>query len=181
MRLAAALALLMLLPAGPTFAHDTDRTRTGRTFDFEEPARWGPRYETEAAILAIESRDGKITLLLTERVVAFQFSDRTMHKIERELRRESREHDDDEGPLGEAIKSAVLSGVRALLDHSVSCPLREVRDVRVEAGRLVFVTRDGDRMFERIQVDDEDLLESFDRQEAAAFAAEFRRLKARSR
>jgi len=172
----AALALLALLSAGPALAHDHGNISIGG-FTCDEPMRWSQRHATGEARFAITTEDGKVTLLLTDRVVAFQLSDRVMRKVDRELHRARHEDEDDDGPLGDAIKAAVLSSVRSLLDHSAECPVRELRDVRYVDGRLEFVTRDGDRIFDRFEIDDDDVLESFDPRDAAAFVREFHRLK----
>lgn len=168
-------ALLALASAGPALAHDSDGVRLNR-FDCDEPLRWGPRHGVERARCAITSEDGKMTFVLTDRVVALQFSDRTMRKIDRELHR-ARHEDDDAGPIGDALKVAVIGAVRSMLDHSAECPVRELRDVRVVDGRLEFVARDGERLFENIEVDDDSVLGAFDPRDAERFAAEFRRLK----
>jgi hypothetical protein len=176
-----ALALLVLLPAGAVSAHETSCLRIGHSFDCDSPLRWAPRHDAGEARIAITTQDGKVTLVLTDGALAFQLSDRTMRKIDREMKRARHEHEDDDGPLGEAIKTAVLSSVRSVLDHSAECPLREIRDVRCVDGRLVIVSRDGDRLFENLDVDDEDVLDSFDPRNAAAFADEFHRLRAGAR
>lgn len=168
-------ALLALAPAGPALAHDSGGLRLNR-FDCDDPLRWGPRHAAERARHAITSEDGRITFVLTDRVLALQLSDRTLRKLDRELHR-ARHEDDDSGPVGEAIKVAVVGAVRSMLAHSAECPVRELRDVRVADGRLVIVARDGTRLFERFEVDDEDVLDAFDPREAERLAAEFRRLK----
>lgn len=174
----AALALLALLPAGSSLAHDNDGIRIGPGFHCDDPMRWGPREVASQARIAITTEDGKVTLVLTDRVVAFQLSDRTMRKLDRELARARHERDDDDGAIGAAIKTAILGSVRSLLDQSAQCPVGELRDVRYEDGRLVFIARDGDRLFENFEVDDEDVLESFDPQDARALVREFLRLRA---
>lgn len=177
----AALALLALLPAGPSLAHEKASIRLNPDFDCNEPTRWAQRHAAGEARIAITTEDGKVTLLLTDRVVAIQLSDRTMRKLDRELHRARHEDEDDDGPLGEAIKAAVIGAVKSMLDHSAECPLRELRDVRYEDGRLEIIARDGDRIFDRLEVDDDDVLESFDARDAEAFVREFHRLKAGSR
>ena len=52
---------------------------------------WG----SAVIVLGAPTEDGKVTLLLTDRVVAFQLSDRTMRKIDRELHRSRHEGDDE--------------------------------------------------------------------------------------
>lgn len=176
----AALALLAVLPAEASFAHERGGVAINDIRCCDEPSRWGPRYAAHQSRFAITSRDDKVTLVLTDRVVAFQLSDRVMRKLDRDLRRE-RQEDDDDGPIGEAIKVAVIGVVRSMLDHSAECPVRELRDVRYEDDRLVFVTREGDRAFDRFEVDDEDVLESFDPRDAREFVRQFHRLKASAR
>lgn len=171
-------ALLAVASAAPALAHDPHDDHGVRLnhFDCDDPLRWGPRHGAVRARCAITSEDGKLTFVLTDRVVALQLSDRTMRKLDRELHR-ARHEDDDDGPIGEAIKVAVLGAVRSMLDHSAECPVRELCDVRVADGRLVFVARDGERLFEHFEVDDDNVLEAFDPRDAERFAEEFRRLK----
>ena len=143
----------------------------------EFPARWAARHDSEDARIAITTEDGDVTLLLTRRVVALQLSDRTFHKVNRELRRKNDEEEDN--PIAGAIKTAVIGGVRALLDHSAECPVRELNDVAYRGGRLIFTTEDGDRIFEDVEVDNSDVMSDFSERDAREFVREFRRLKAR--
>jgi hypothetical protein len=175
-----AFALLALLPAGPRFAHADTGVTLHRGFECDEPMRWSKRHDTSRARSAITTRNGKVTLVLTQRVVAFQLSDRTMRKIDRELHR-ARNQDDGVDAIGDAFKVAALSTVRSLLDHSAECPLDELRDVRYVDGRMEFITRDGDPVFRHLSMDDDDMLEAFDPDDAADFVREFRRLKSSSR
>ena len=172
----ASILLLALLPAGPALAHESRGVRVNH-FDCDDPLRWAARHDAARARHAITTEDGKVTLVLTDRVVAFQLSDRTMRKLDRELHR-ARHEDDDDGGIGEAIRTAVLGTVRSVLEHSAECPVRELRDVRYEDGRLVFVARDGERLFENFEVDDDDVLESFDPRDAREFVRQFHRLRA---
>jgi hypothetical protein len=143
----------------------------------EAPARWAARHDSEDARIAITTEDGDVTLLLTRRVVALQLSDRTFHKVNRELRRKKQEEEDN--PIAEALKTAVIGSVRALLDHSAECPVRELSDVAYRGGRLIFTTEDGDRIFEDVEVHDSDVMGDFSERDAREFVREFRRLKAR--
>jgi len=179
--LALALLASTLLAAPPAIAcgHDDCPGSLDIGSGIETPARWAPRVDSRSAVYGITSRDGKIELLLTPSVVAFQLSDEKMSAIERKLRDEQNEGEDN--PLGSAIKTAVFAGVRVLLKHGAVCPVRELRDVDYRDGELVFVTRSGDRVFDRVEVDDRDLLASFPEREARAFVREFRRLKAGGR
>lgn len=178
--LALAVLATTVLLAPPALARDRGECQTSLDVgsSIEWPARWAPRHDTRLTRYAITSRDGAVSLLLTSSAVAFQFSDDKMGRIERKLRDE--QFDDEDSDLGSAIKTAVLAGVRVLLKHSAECPVRELRDVDYRGGRLVFVTRSGDRVFDQLQMNDEDLAAAFPEQEARAFVREFRRLKAGS-
>ena len=81
--------------------------------------------------------------------------------------------------VGNVIKNVVLSSVRSMLDHCLECPLDDLRDARYRDGRLELITRDGDRLFEKLEVDGEPVLESFAPESARAFVREFHRQKRR--
>lgn len=176
MRSAAFLLLLTVsFPAGVSFAHDhPGGATTVHDCTVEPPAAWGARHDLGRTRYAMLTHDGSAVLLITREVVAVQLSDRTLRKIDREM---EREQEDDDGVLAGAIKSAVLGGVRALLNHSLECPIDELSDVRYRDGRLELIAEDGGRVFENVEIDDRDLLESFRAQDARAFVEEFHRLK----
>jgi len=171
------LLLAALLPAGAAFAHD-HHVNLG-SCEVREPVEWGARHDPARARFAMLTEDRAAALLLTRDLVVIQLSDRTLHELDREIARE--DHDEEDGVIADAIKSAILGGVRALMDHSLECPIDDVRDVRYRDGRLVLVTEDGDRIFEDLQVNDHDVLEGFSERDAQAFVREFRRAKARGR
>ena len=144
----------------------------------ESPARWAARHDPSDSRLAIDSEDGNTTLLITDRVVAIQLSDRTLRKVKRELRNQE---DDEDNAVSRAFMAVVLSGVRALLDHSAECPIRELGAVEYRHGRLEFTTVAGERVFPGLDIDGRDALEGFSAREAQAFVREFQRAKARLR
>ena len=169
------IALVSLFPAGGALAHGHDApSAMVCTSCCDSPARWADRHDLDEARLAIDSESGEATLLLTDRVVAIQLSDRMLRKVKRELRDEQ---DEEDNPIARAVMAVVLSSVRTLLDHSAECPIRELRDVQYRHGRLVFITEDGDHLFEGLDLNDRDVTESFPEQDARRFVAEFQRAK----
>jgi hypothetical protein len=168
MRIAAVLLVAALSIPCAALAHDT----VVGGCRIERPARLAERHVHDQRF-AIHTTDRGATLLLTSRVVAVQLSDRVLRRIDREFDRERDE--DDDGALGTVIKDAVLGSVRAMLDHSIECPLRHVRDVRWRDGKLAIVTDRGDRLFEGLVVNDEEMLASFSDRDAIAFVEEFHR------
>lgn len=169
---------LTLLPAPGAFAHGNGLCRLN-TSCCEKPVRWAQRHDAGEARIIITSRDGDAALLLTDDVVAMQLSDRTLHKIRRELKHD---HDEDEdNAFAQAIRSAVVAGVSSMLDHSAECPIRDLKDVDYRQGRLIFTTQSGRRIYDNVEVDDEDVMRAFSESDARAFVREFRRAKAQSR
>ena len=176
----AALALAFLaLAAQPALLPVRAAAAAGTDFSCDPPARWAARHDADEARLAITTEDGDVTLLLTQRVVALQLSDRTFHRVNRELRHQERADDGQGNPLADAIRTAILSSVRALLDHGAECSIRDLSDVDYRHGELIFTTEDGERLFEHVVLDDSNVMESFAADDARAFVREFRRPKAR--
>ncbi len=172
-RFAILLLLTMALPTGVALAHDHGHHGTCVSdVTADPPLEWGHRHDPGRSRYAMVSREGSAVFLITRGEVAVQLSDRVMRKIEREMQ----EDEDDDGALGTVIKDVVLGGVKALLNHSLECPLDELRDVRYRDGRLELISLDGERLFEDVQINDRDLLESFRPQDARAFVEEFHRL-----
>ena len=171
------LLLAALLPAAAAFAHD-HHVNIG-SCEVREPIEWGARHDLARARFAMLTEDRAVALVLTRDLVAFQLSDRTLRDFDREIALEK--EDDDDGVIGGAIKGAVLGGVRALLDHSLECPIEDLRDVRYRDGRLILITEDGQRIFEDLTINDHEVLGGFAEDDALAFVREFRRAKERSR
>jgi len=171
------LAALAVIPATSSLALADDWCFSKLCADCDAPAYWAARHETGRSRLAITTVGGAATLLLTDDVVAVQLSDRTFHRIERKLR--DRRDDEEDNALGQAIKDAILGGVTSLLNHSEECEVRDIRDASVENGRLVLRTRDGHRLFRDVEVDDDNLMDSFSASDAQAFVREFYQVKGR--
>jgi hypothetical protein len=141
----------------------------------EDCLHWSDRSDPADARLAITTEDGKVMLLLTDRDVVFQLSNRTLHRVRRELRDAK---DEQDNWLASAIVTAVTGTVCELLDHSFVCGVRDIRDVSYQDGRLVFIGRHGRPMFHDARCSDTDVMGAFSDRDARAFVREFRRLKA---
>jgi len=139
--------------------------------------RWADHQSVQGARLAITTEDGKVTLLLTDRDVAVQLSDRTLHRVRREMHDKDEEEDNF---LASVIKTVVIGTVDEVIDHSFACPVRKLRDVSYENGRLVLTDKNGHHVFEDTDIDDTDVLASFSEKDARNFVREFRRLKSES-
>jgi hypothetical protein len=163
-----ALAASPALPAGPT--------ASAMSMSCSSPhVHFAERHDVADARFAIDTENGKVTLLLTERVVAYQLSDRTLHRVSREL--QNKEEEQQDNWLASKIVTAVSATVRGLIDHSFECRLRDIRDVSYEDGRLEFIGKNGKPVFDDTDRD-MDVASSFSERDARAFVREFRRLKA---
>lgn len=132
------------------------------------------RFDPAAARLAINTRDDKATMLITDDVIAVQLSDGELQHIRREFREEQNE---DDNALAQAIKAVVFASVKTVLNHSAVVRVRDVRDVVYVNGRLRIVTNDRDAVFASLDVDDDDVMTTFSDSDARAFVREFRRVK----
>jgi hypothetical protein len=173
------LSLTLFVPAAAS-AHDHDDALGSIDgFDVHRPVEWGHRHDARRARIEIVTEDRGISLLLTDDRVALQLSDQTMHRVDRELERARHEDDDDDIALARAIKTVVIDGVHSLLERSLECPVDELSDVRIRDGRLELIGRDGRRIFERVRIDDEPVLERFSDADQRAFVDAFHRLRGR--
>ena len=132
--------------------------------------------DVAAARSAITTEDGKVTMVLTDRVVALQLSDRTLHRVQRELH--DKQEDAQDNVFAAVIVNVVTKTVGRLLDHSFACRLHDLSDVAYQNGRLVLTERNGRRLFEDAEVCQSDVLASFSPVDAMSFVREFHRLKA---
>lgn len=167
---------LFALAAGPAFptgsvAHASRVTCQGLGKD----VHWSDRRDPAGARLAITTEDGDMTLLLTDREVVLQLSDRTFSRVHRKLRDAE---DEQDNWLASTIVSTVTEVVLEVLDHSLSCHVRNLRDVSYDDGALVFTGRRGQAVFGDGEVCDSDLGRAFSERDARDFVREFRRLKA---
>jgi hypothetical protein len=157
------LASLTAVPAGAhTLSCGGDRVH------------FAERRDPAGARLAITTEDGKVCLLLTDREVALQLSDRMLRRVDRKLRKHEEERDN---VIGNAIATVVIGTVRELIDNSFTCRLRDLRDVSYEDGRLRMVDRDGQLVFGDAEIGDTDVMCAFSDRDARAFVREFRRWK----
>ena len=139
---------------------------------YNRPAHWSQRHDAGETRFAIESENGKVVMLLTDRVVAMQLSDRVMHRVDRKMR--YAENDGDNG-LGQVIRSAVLTSVRSVLNHSLECDIRDIAQADYRDGELILTARNGRRIFGHANVDDNDVMQAFSETNARAFVRELRK------
>lgn len=144
----------------------------------DSPARLAERHDPRRARIAITTTDQVASFVLTPRVVALQLTDRGLRDVRREI---DRDIADEKGFVARLIANTVRNTVTSFLDRSIEYPVSELRDVQYRDGRLVFVTEDGERIFQDVEINDTDVAAGFRPADARAFVREFRAVKAQAR
>lgn len=131
----------------------------------------------EGDVFATMSENGVVRLGLTEDRVYFELSEAVREHVDSAIRSDLEESD---SRIGRSIGSAVRRGVAGALDVEIDYAVDDIRDVDYRAGELVFefVDEDDGRMLDNAEVDDEPLTRAFAAEDARAFVAAFRRVKA---
>lgn len=126
---------------------------------------------------AILSDQGAVRMGLTDEFVYFALSDSVIAEASAEMEEDA---SGEEG-IGASIAGMVRGSVERALRFRTKYPLAEIRDIRWEDGRMVVEFENGATgLGDNIHVDDRPLEESFAREDVEAFAAEFRKVRARS-
>jgi hypothetical protein len=177
MRTAAIGLTLLVLTAGPTVtsppaAHATSFTCRG----LGKEVRWSERRDPSDARIAITTESGEMTLLLTDRDVVFQLSDRAHRRVRRDLKDAK---DDQDDVIASVVAAVVTNTVREVLDHSFVCQLRDLHHASYEDGCLVLTGRRGNVVFGSEDECDSDGMRGFSERDARAFVREFQRVKTR--
>ena len=166
--LVAVVGLMALQP----FAQGKEKVGTTISMDLDPPARWEDLHDVDDAQFAITTENHKVVLLLTRRVVAMQLSDRVLRKINRKVK--DAKEDKEDTALGQAIKTAVLAGVKSLLNHSAEIDIRDIAKADYRNGELILVGHNGKRIFSNVEVDNEDVMQDFSDTDARAFVRQLR-------
>jgi hypothetical protein len=160
--LAAALALAL---AAPALGGNADHKGVRISFDSDDPrVEAGDRHAIADARLAVTTRNGAATLLLTGDVVAVQLSDAVMTRIRVEKD-------------ASFLERLIVSGVRSALDGSIEYPIAHIRSAGIVDGVLVLTSDEGKRVFENVTIDGENVTRGLSTSDAARFVREFRRAK----
>ncbi|MDZ7718429.1 MAG: hypothetical protein U5K72_06375 [Balneolaceae bacterium] len=122
---------------------------------------------------AMTTREGSVDLMLTDKFIVIQFSDRFLSNLDNEIRREA--DVDEASVLAEIFTSMISSGVHSLLNHALEIPIREIREVYYEDGKLHIIDYDGEEIFGDLEIDDVYIMEDFSRRDARRFVSEAER------
>ena len=125
---------------------------------------------------AVTTEDGGMEIGLTDRVLYSRLSPEARAEIAADMKESARGQEGLGGRIARSVTQAVAEG----LGTAVQVPLADVRDVRVEGGRLVIEMADGEPSpFERAQTDGRPLLDQVPTADAERLAAAFRQTAGR--
>ena len=125
----------------------------------------------------VHSDSGAVRMGLTDEFVYFALSDSVLAAARADMQDDA----DSASGLGATIGSLVRGGVERALRFRAKYPVADIRDIRWEDGRMLVEFEDGRTGFrDNIHIDDRPIEEAFARQDVEAFAAEFRKAKARA-
>jgi hypothetical protein len=152
-----------VLLAPPLAAQSTVTVHT----DARDSVSWiVPRAQLGDAESVLRTSDRSAALLLMDSTIVLQFTNRGLSEVKRG-------GDDTTGGLAaQLLARMVMSGVVTLLDHGIAYRLDALGEARSEGSRLVLVDRKGKRVFEGVDINGRQVLESFVPSEAERFAAE---------
>lgn len=166
MRTPATFLLALVVAAAPFATAGEKKEGISIRIDSEDSrAKIAPRRLAREARLAIPTRRGAVTLLLTDEVVAVQLSDHTMAKVEAE-------------PDAGFLEELIVSGVRLAVGKSIEVPITDLRSAEVRGGVLVLTTNEGKPAFDGVEVDGENVTHGVSRADADRFVRAFRKVKA---
>jgi hypothetical protein len=176
MRSLYAPVLALTLAAAPLAASPAAaQSSTVRASASDSVSRIVPRQSLRSADFSIVSRDGTKAILQRGDAIVVQLTDRGLARFEGSAAAPKPE----QGALARLVEGMVRGGLRVMLDNAIEYDVTALREVRHERGRLVFIDRDGRQVFDRLEIDGEEFMESFAPRDAEAFARHVNRLLAR--
>ena len=132
---------------------------------------------SEGDEFAALTENGAVKLGLTRDRVYFEVSEAVRQHVDGALEKGIEE---SESRIRRSIVGAIRRGLESALQFEIDFRVDEIEDVDYRDGEIVFRFVDGgnERSLENIDIDGEPLTRSFSEEDARAFVAAFRRVKA---
>ena len=119
------------------------------------------------AKFSIVNEENQAALLLLDKTIVLQMTDEGLRHVGREIKRDVRE----KPTFLKTVLGAVLAGsVVTMLDHGIEYSLSDLKEARVENGKLVLESKSGERIFESVSINNDKVLATFSASEARRFA-----------
>lgn len=128
-----------------------------------EPAKLVSR-ATPQPRRSLSTRNGDAVLLLNDSAIVIQMTDDGLRYLGRN------EHSEEKSGLGRFVSAMVMAGVKEMLDRGISYPLAGLDYAKAEDGRLLLVSRDGELIFDNMDINNTKPMHDFDERDASSFA-----------
>jgi hypothetical protein len=140
------------------------------TVDGDSVVKVIDRVEITKSTVHIVNKTQETALLVRGNTMVLQLTDRGLKNIKQEIRKEG------EGALGKMMHAALAGAISEFLDHGMEYDLADLKEARVEKGALVLERKNGEKIFDNFEINDEEVLETFSEQDARRFAAHLNKL-----
>ena len=166
-----------LLTAGWLFSSVFFLAACGQVDDSatKDPGRAADGSDVEI-IKSISNEDNEVDLILTAESVYMQLSAEKLAEIQAEFDDERAEEEDN--ALANAIKNVVLDNVEKFLQERIEYSLEEIESIYWDDGEIVIeVENENIISFDDVSVDDGNILETFDEDDALEFIEAFEKIR----
>jgi hypothetical protein len=113
---------------------------------------------------SIITQNGDAALLLNDTAVVIQMTDEALRSINRNERSE------EKSGMARLVGAMVMAGVKEMLDRGISYPLSALDYAKVDDGKLVLVARNGELIFDSMNINNTKPMHDFDESDAKDFA-----------
>lgn len=132
------------------------------------------------AAFAIVTTDGTGALLLTDSTIVAQLTDAGLDHMGRDIDHSMRS-DSTADWVARLVSGAVAGALKPLMDHGIAYRLRDLAEARYTDGRLQLRRRNGELVFNHMEWQGHEVLESFSPDDAREFARRAQAAAARLR
>ena len=160
------VVLAMLAISSPALAQKAVHV----TVDGDSVVKVIDRVEIRKSTFHVLNKKRETALIVRDDAIIMQLTDRGLKNIKREIRNEG------ESALGKVMHAALAGAVAEFLDHGMEYKLSDLKEARVENGVIVLERKNGEKIFDDMDINGDEVLESFAPEDAARFAAHVNRL-----
>lgn len=130
------------------------------------------RLSVDEADFFITNRRQTADLLLTDKGLVVQFTDKFLRELKNEIKNE---HQKGDSHFVEVLLSAVSSGVHIILSKAIAIPYSQIESAEYQQGRIIVMSRSGEEILHDIEVENTYLMEDFNRRDARRFVRQLNR------
>lgn len=164
------LITVALLAAATPAAAQTSKVVVNGTTHEDSIVRVIDRVEVKKSTFHILNRKQDTAMLVRDGAIVVQLTDKGLKHMKREIKKEG------ESALGKILHAAMAGAVAEFLDHGMEYQLSDLKQARYENGAIVLIRKSGERVFEDMEINGEQVMESFSRADSERFVAHVNKL-----